>query len=219
MIKTVEIQSLFFYIWHVRAKWYLGILTVILVLSGLREQHTPPNQEIVLQFANETVTLDKVQSAIAEVESQLQNIGVTNIQIGETKNGILKIAYFSDIDIDAIKNELSKEDHLQLKYTNNNQDNHSESPSEQSTNDYDFDVFEIQNNYDVKSEIEGYLIDYKPESDLLVNSNNSNALYNEFAILIKNDADALAYNIYKNVTLVLDHISDKIPEGRAGPTS
>lgn len=202
-----------------KTKWYLGILTVILVLSGLRDQQTQPNQEIVLQFTSELIALDKVKGVIAEVESQLQNLGATNIQIGEAENGILKIVYYSHFDIESIKNKLSKkEDDLQLSYTNNDRNNHSESPSKQSSNDYDFDVFEIQNNYDIKSDIEGYLLDHKSEADLTISSND-NASCNKFTIQIKNDADALAYHSYKNVILALDRISNKIPEVRAGPAS
>lgn len=68
------------------------------------------NQEIVVRFIEDGFSQDKAEQAISEVKSQLQEVGVENIQIRELKDGGLKITYFSDMEVSEIQLVLSGAD-------------------------------------------------------------------------------------------------------------
>ena len=103
-LKTVVIQSLFFYIWRMK-KWYIGTLVVLLAVLGIidREQVTLPNQEIVLQFNDVELASEDTQTTIAIVKEELQNVGVHNFQVKENEKGRLKITYYSEADVIVVK--------------------------------------------------------------------------------------------------------------------
>ena len=93
-----------------KPKWYLStfILIVAFLGAGL-QQFSAPNQEIVLQFEDKAISLVETENAIANIKKQLQDIGVEKIQVYKGANGVLKISYFSEIDVVSIKKIFSKE--------------------------------------------------------------------------------------------------------------
>ncbi|MFK7780742.1 hypothetical protein [Psychroserpens sp.] len=198
-------------------KWYISALVIIIALLGgvaSQEQNQTPNQEIVLQFSNTTVTNDEAQHAIAAVKQQLQTIGVHDINVTDYQDGFLKITYFSDTDVTSIKKLLSNEGSITLE-----RDIPFELPSDKGGIAYNLDVYEIQNGYDDAFHLSGKLgIEHKSDNDRLSNTNpyaNSKRTdYTVFELKIN-----LAYKFHNHIGITIDHISHKIPEVRAGPVS
>ena len=201
-----------------KSKWYISALIIILTLFGAisQQQSTVPNQEIVLQFTNTSITAENTQNTIAIVKKQLQELGVSNIQVKETESGILKITYYSDVDVASIKETFSKENSLILDYTFNNQ---SEKPLKFPFNEnsisYNLDIYEIQNSNDVEWDLNGTsVVELKAESNRFSNP-NIYAFIN--AIEITKSIEKVAYKIHYNIAIAIDNTSHKIPEVRAGP--
>jgi len=202
-------------------KWYISALVVILALLGVISSHDKiitPNQEIVLQFTSETVSSDEAQNAIATVKQQLETVGIHDILVTEYKDGQLKIAYFSTIDIRSVKKLLSKGKVLEL---NDSIIGGSgipfEIPSKDNTIAYNLDVYEIQNGYDTASHLSGKLaVEHKSDNDRLSNANpysystviNYSFLENQIKVTC---------TFCKHSRITTDHKSNKIPEVRAGP--
>ncbi len=201
-----------------KAKWYLGTFIATLILLGASlQQFSVPNQEIVVQFDNEEITLHDTQNTIAIVKKQLQNIGVDKIQIFKGENGKLKITYFSNVDVASIKKILSEEKDLKLSYSSlNPKGEPSQLPSDNNSSKYQLDVFEIQKSNESEGDFNGLVIELLPENERFFNPD----LYFSFKkndVKIKNEIEKLAYKIYSHISIEIDHTSHKIPEVRAGP--
>lgn len=198
-------------------KWYISALVIILALLGgvaTQEQNQAPNQEIVLQFSNATISNDDAQHAIATVKQKLQAIGVHNITVEDFEHGHLKITYFSNTDVASIKKILSQEETLEI-----DNDIPFEVPSHKKDITYNLDVFEIQNGYDQAFHLSGKLgLEHKADNDRFSNTNpyaNTNRLdYSVFELKIN-----VAYRFHTYIGITIDHISHKIPEVRAGPNN
>lgn len=201
-----------------KAKWYLGTFIAVLTLFGASlQQFSVPNQEIVVQFDNEEITLFDTQNTIAIVKKQLQNIGVENIQVYKGDNGKLKITYNSTIDVASIKKILSEEKELKLSYSSLfDKDGSSKLPSDKDSNKYQLDVFEIQKSNDNKEDFNGLVIELLSENDRFFNPDVyfSNIQYQ---VKVKNGIEKVAYVIYSTISIEIDNSSHNIPEVRAGP--
>jgi len=188
---------------------YIGALIIVLTFLGVvyQQQNTLPNQEIILQFTGVKVTSAETQSTIAIVKNQLQNLGANNIQVKETKNGTLKITYYSNTNVINIKKTLSQENKLVLDYATNKES--SELPAENSSIGYYLDVYEIkQGNQTDWNLVENNVLEQKIENDRFFNPN--------FFVLINtkhlNDKDLItkvAYKVRRNVTIAIDNTSHK----------
>lgn len=201
-----------------KSKWYISALILILTLFGAisQQQITVPNQEIVLQFTDASITSKDTQNTIAIVKRQLQDLGVSNIQVKETENGKLKISYYSDTDIASVKERFSKEKNLTLDYTfNNENEDSSKDPFDDKNITYNLDIYEIQNGSDVEWDLNGTsVVELKSESNRFSNP-NIYAFIN--AVEINESIEKVAYKTYYNIAIAIDNTSHKIPEVRAGP--
>ena len=91
-----------------QTKWYLRSFVILVVLIGLTlEQIAQPNQQIVVEFAGDSVSLSSAQNTIAAVTNKLQDIGAKSIKVKQGANGVLTISYYSTIDTEAVKGMLS----------------------------------------------------------------------------------------------------------------
>ncbi len=207
-----------FYIWRMKAKWYISTFIIILTLFGAisQQQITVPNQEIVLQFTNTSITSEETQNTVAIVKKQLQDLGVNNIKIKEEENGKLVITYYSDTDVASIKKTFSKEKNLTLDYAFNNQNQDSSKlPFDKNKINYNLDIYEIQNESDVEWDLNGIsVVELKAESNRFLNL-NIYAFIN--VVEINESIEKVAYKIYYNIAIAIDNTSCKIPEVRAGP--
>ena len=201
------------------SRWYISILIITLTFLGSiasTQQIAAPDQEIVLQFSSINVSAEDTQKAITSVRQQLEIAGVNDIQVQTLEDGQLKISYYSNSDIDSIKDLLSNKCNLELGYVSHD-NNQSTRPSEEKTIAYNFEVYEIQQGDDV-SELEGKLaLETKVEDDRIF---NPNLLVS--AVEIDSDAkeniEKVAYKLSRTVSITIDNNSYKIPEVRAGPT-
>ena len=92
------------------AKWYISTLLLIFAVFGaFQEQVSIPNQEIMLEFVDAKINKQNIDNTIADVRKKLLNVGISNIIIKETKNGTLKISYFSVVEVDNIKEAIIKD--------------------------------------------------------------------------------------------------------------
>ncbi|MFT5215444.1 MAG: hypothetical protein ACI83H_000553 [Glaciecola sp.] len=216
------IQSLFFYIWRMNSRRDIGALIIVLTFLGVvyQQQYTLPNQEIILQFTDVKVTSADTQSTIAIVKKQLQNLGADNIQVVETKEGTLKITYYSASNVTNIKRNLSEENKLVIDCNLSNQDNEESSfPKENSSISYNLDVYEIQNGSEADwNLVENNVLELKFDNERFFNPN-----FFMSAIDIndreKENIVKVAYKIRRNIALAIDNTSHNIPEVRAGPVS
>ena len=200
-----------------KLKWYFSTLIVTVALFfGVvsQHQHAVPNQEIVLQLSGDGYAQDTAEQAISVVTEHLQSIGAENIQVNKDDAGVLKITYYCDSDIASIKRILSEEDALAF---DNAASKHKESPSEKHKTTYNFDVFEIQNGFDIAFNHAGKVaVELKASSHHFSNLNDYPfAAYLTDAIEVP--SIKVAYKFYKDIALAIDHNSEKIPEVRAGP--
>ena len=201
-----------------KPKWYLSIFVLIVAFLGAGlQQFSAPNQEIVLQFEDKEISLVKTENAIANIKKQLQDIGVKKIQVYKGANGVLKISYFSEIDVVSIKKIFSKEKALKLSYSLLDfEEGSTKMPSKNKSNTYQLDVFEIQKSNGNEGDSNGLVVELLPENDRSFNPDvYYSALLQE--LRFKNKIEKVAYIIYSNRFIEIDNSSYNTPEVRAGP--
>jgi len=201
-------------------KGYLSTLIIILALFGISWEPTDvANQEIVVQFDDGEVTFNEAQNALATVKHQLQLIGVKNIKVVEAVEGQLKITYYSNVDVASVKQLLSESEELTIGTVSYNEDkNHPEFPSDNDSGNYELNICEIHKFVDFEVDINGYILEPTPVLDGTVNpviyfgltENNSHEI---------DRIDAIAYQLFSHIALLIDTSSYTFPEVRAGPLS
>jgi hypothetical protein len=200
------------------SRWYISILIITLTFLGSiasTQQVASPNQEIVLQFSSENVSPQDTLNAITSVKQQLEFAGVNAIKVQTLQGGQLKITYFSNSDVEDIKTLLSKECALDLGYVSQG-NNQSNTPSEEKSIKYNFDVYEIQQADNI-SDLEGKLaLEPKAENDRIFNPNVLISA-KEIDIDAKENIEKIAYKLSRTIAIAIDNHSYKTPEVRAGP--
>ncbi|WP_299442281.1 hypothetical protein [uncultured Aquimarina sp.] len=205
-----------------KKEWYFRILiTAFALLVVMQQQTVVPNQEIVLEFTDIEVTSLEAQNALSIVKKQLESIGVKNTRISEElHNGKLKIAYYSDADVESIKRILSEEQHVSLDhvfYDQNTTDN--QLPLDKNPTNYNLDVYKIHKSTDIDTDFNGiYVLEIKQEQDRASGS----YAYSFVAENNTNNTDGLvnvAQKVNRSIVIAIDNTSYKIPEVRAGPIS
>jgi hypothetical protein len=208
----------FFYIWRMKPKWYLNtFILIIAFLGAVLQQFSVPNQEIVLQFEGHEISLDETENAIADVKKLLQDIGIKKIKVYKGANGVLKISYFSQVDVVSIKKIFSKEKALKLSYSSLDfGENPFKVPTKKKSIAYQLDVFEIQKSKENALDSNGLVIESSPEND---RSFNLDIYYPDLSkeLRLKNRIEKVAYNIFGNKSIEIDNASHNIPKVRAGP--
>ena len=208
----------FFYIWRMKPKWYLNtFILIIAFLGAVLQQFSVPNQEIVLQFEDQEISLGETENTIADIKKLLQDIGIQKIQVYKGANGVLKISYFSEVDVVSIKKIFSKEKALRLSYSSLDFDKDpSKVPAKNKSNTYQLDVYEIQKSKGNALDSNGLVIKSSPEND---RSFNLDVYYPDLLkeLRLKNKIEKVAYIIYSNKSIEIDNASHNIPEVRAGP--
>ncbi|MCB0464749.1 MAG: hypothetical protein KDC78_03595 [Aequorivita sp.] len=201
-------------------KWYIPVIIIVLAFFGIsKEQSTLPNQEIVIQFDTNSVSSDEAQLAVSKITNQLKAIGVADVQVSELLDGKLKVTYYSTIDVAVIKNLFYKQNKLQLDDTAfNEKDNSSKIPFSTDSNTYKLDVIKIQKDYGSDLGLHGLPVALKSVKDQYLNQIVSLAA-GDSNFSLKQNFEYVAYKNYRNVSLLIDTTSHKIPEVRAGPLS
>lgn len=208
----LEAKSDLFHIFGaMSAKWYISTLFLIFTYFGIfHEQVSVPNQEIVLEFVDTEVNQQGIENTINDVREKLLEIGVSNIKIQETKDGTLKISYYSDAHINNIKEALLDENQLVVDQNSEDQENN------QSSVEYKIDVYEITDQNDISKRNNKLVFENKYHSDRFTNDHNYSSIKSVKASR-GNQNFKTSYRAYKNNPFVKDYTSHKDPEVRAGP--
>ncbi|GAB1855792.1 hypothetical protein MHTCC0001_06260 [Flavobacteriaceae bacterium MHTCC 0001] len=201
-----------------KVKQYIFPLLVILAFLGIahQQQATSPNQEIVLQFKADAVKANDVKAAINLVENQLQLIGVNSFKISHHDNGTLKISYYTNTDVVAIKRLLLQSVKVELNIPVDKQDP-LELPSEDDAIAYNIDVFEIDNGINSNSGFDGIIVeDYHNKADRFSKPKDFGS-YNITQIVLGLVNSPSKLQFPSTPEIALQQSLHKIPEVRAGP--
>ena len=196
-------------------KWYLSTLLVLFIFLGTIQENKPvPNQEIVLEFTNSTINELEKENAIIDLKNRLEIAGASNIQIQKSKNGNLKIAYYSLEHVSNIKDALS----IKGDVSNNVskfpiEDN--EYPAEK-TAKFNIDVYEIDASSYSSNFNGNSILEIKYDSDRFTTSQN-HASSAKLALLTSKKTYKLKSKFYNAHQIVKNSTSHNIPEVRAGP--
>lgn len=209
---------IFCYIWRMKTKLHFGILIILMTFLG-RYIETPvvPNQQIVIEFSDSEITENETQKTIDAIQSKLQLIGVSDIQVRQDEEGHLKITYYSKADVAQIEDVLSSAQGLKLTH-NSNKENSSGLPKEKSLKDYEINISEIQSSNDTNWDFEDvYVLELNHKSDRFnkVKDNNSSVKFN---LELLNDLTKVKVKTINNIAMAIDSPFYKIPDVRAGPT-
>jgi preprotein translocase subunit SecD len=193
-------------------RWYISILLLLFIYVGaFHEQVSAPNQEIVLEFSNESVDQNEVSNTIADLREKLQELGVSNIKIQITEQSTLKISYYSDLHIDRVKEVLLDESQFALNQTSNNKEDE-KVPSF----DYKIDVYELTDSSDISKRNNELILDLKYTTDRFTTPNHW-VCVKSLRLEKANQLFRTALRTYKNNPFTKDHTSYQEPEVRAGP--
>ena len=200
-----------------QTKWYLRSFVILVVLIGLTlEQIAQPNQQIVVEFAGDSISLSNAQNTIAAVTNKLQAIGAKSIKVKQGANGVLTISYYSTIDTEAVKGMLSSNKEVLEGVASNDSSPKNQAPPFDTSSVYKLDVYEIQQQYDIKPDLNGLVLTFEGKTHRYFIAKvygaiggNQNAQQNKITTvsLIAQGA----------VSLLLTDFSYKIPQVRAGP--
>lgn len=199
-------------------KKYIGLIAVIIALLGVANQQNVEvhNQEIVLQY-NETNASDvDSQRTISILKRELAQLGVTKFKVIENDGGRLKITYYSNTDVAAVKRVLLKKIRDEL-HPLNDKGLPFQFPVDGDTVAYNLDVNEIKNGNETDSGLNGIVVlELKPKTDRFsVPKTVASPFYQHSEK--ETVSSRVAFNLHKNTIHALNNALQQIPEVRAGP--
>ena len=200
-----------------QTKWYLRSFVILVVLIGLTlEQIAQPNQQIVVEFAGDSVSLSSAQNTIAAVTNKLQDIGAKSIKVKQGANGVLTISYYSTIDTEAVKGMLSSNKEVLEEVASNDSSPKNQAPPFDTSSVYKLDVYEIQQQYDIKPDLNGLVLTFEGKTHRYFIAKVYGAIGGN-QIAQQNKITTVSFIAQGAVSLVLTDFSYKIPQVRAGP--
>ena len=200
-----------------QTKWYLRSFVILVVLIGLTiEQITQPNQQIVVEFAGDSISLSNAQNTIAAVTNKLQAIGAKSINVKQGANGVLTISYYSTIDTEAVKGMLSSNKEVLEGVASNDSFPKNQAPPFDTSSVYKLDVYEIQQQYDIKPDLNGLVLTFEGKTHRYFIAKVYGAIGGN-QIAQQNKITTVSFIAQGAVSLVLTDFSYKIPQVRAGP--
>ena len=200
-----------------QTKWYLRSFVILVVLIGLTlEQIAQPNQQIVVEFAGDSISLSNAQNTIAAVTNKLQAIGAKSIKVKQGANGVLTISYYSTIDTEAVKGMLSSNKEVLEGVASNYSSPKNQAPPFDTSSVYKLDVYEIQQQYDIKPDLNGLVLTFEGKTHRYFIAKVYGAIGGN-QIAQQNKITTLSFIAQGAVSLVLTDFSYKIPQVRAGP--
>ena len=200
-----------------QTKWYLRSFVILVVLIGLTlEQIAQPNQQIVVEFAGDSISLSNAQNTIAAVTNKLQAIGAKSIKVKQGANGVLTISYYSTIDTEAVKGMLSSNKEVLEGVASNDSSPKNQAPPFYTSSVYKLDVYEIQQQYDIKPDLNGLVLTFEGKTHRYFIAKVYGAIGGN-QIAQQNKITTVSFIAQGAVSLVLTDFSYKIPQVRAGP--
>ena len=200
-----------------QTKWYLRSFVILVVLIGLTlEQIAQPNQQIVVEFAGDSISLYNAQNTIAAVTNKLHDIGAKSIKVKQSANGVLTISYYSTIDTEAVKGMLSSNKEVLEGVASNDSSPKNQAPPFDTSSVYKLDVYEIQQQYDIKPDLNGLVLTFEGKTHRYFIAKVYGAIGGN-QIAQQNKITTVSFIAQGAVSLVLTDFSYKIPQVRAGP--
>ena len=200
-----------------QTKWYLRSFVILVVLVGLTlEQIAQPNQQIVVEFAGDSISLSSAQNTIAAVTNKLQDIGAKSIKVKQGANGVLTISYYSTIDTEAVKGMLSSNKEALEGVASNHSSPKNQAPPFDTSSVYKLDVYEIQQQYDIKPDLNGLVLTFEGKTHRYFIAKVYGAIGGN-QIAQQNKITTVSLIAQGAVSLLLTEFSYKIPQVRAGP--
>ena len=200
-----------------QTKWYLRSFVILVVLVGLTlEQIAQPNQQIVVEFAGDSISLSNAQKTLAAVTNKLQAIGAKSIKVKQSANGVLTISYYSTIDTEAVKGMLSSNKEVFEGVASNHSFPKNQAPPFDTSSVYKLDVYEIQQQYDIKPDLNGLVLTFEGKTHRYFIAKVYGAIGGN-QIAQQNKITTVSFIAQGAVSLVLTDFSYKIPQVRAGP--
>jgi hypothetical protein len=200
-----------------QTKWYLRSFVILVVLIGLTlEQIAQPNQQIVVEFAGDSISLSNAQNTIAAVTNKLHDIGAKSIKVKQGANGVLTISYYSTIDTEAVKGMLSSNKEVLEGVASNDSSPKNQAPPFDTSSVYKLDVYEIQQQYDIKPDLNGLVLTFEGKTHRYFIAKVYGAIGGN-QIAQQNKITTVSFIAQGAVSLVLTDFSYKIPQVRAGP--
>ena len=196
---------------NVKPHIYIFILILTFLGVASQQQESVVNQELVLHFEDVLITSQEAQSTISTVKDELELLGVDNIQVKSENQGKLIITYYSHVDVVSLKKILSEKQNLKLQYPQDNQ----QIPSGDKQIGYDFDIYEINNGYDLDSSFDRCILVEKSHSERYI---DPNTFLTTTIINVRNDNTLKeTLHIWKYIETSISNLSYAFPEVRAGP--
>ena len=200
-----------------QTKWYLRSFVILVVLIGLTlEQIAQPNQQIVVEFAGDSVSLSSAQNTIAAVTNKLQAIGAKSIKVKQGANGVLTISYYSTIDTEAVKGMLSSKKEVLEEVASGSSSPKNQAPPLDTSSNYKLDVYEIHQQYDIAPDLNGLVLTFEGKTHRYFIAKVYGAIGGN-QIAQQNKITTVSFIAQGAVSLVLTDFSYKIPQVRAGP--
>ena len=200
-----------------QTKWYLRSFLILVALIGLTlEQITQPNQQIVVEFAVDTISLASAQRTIATVTNELKAIGAQSIKVQQGANGDVTISYYSTIDTQSIKGMLSSKKELLDGFASGGSTPINQSPPFDTRSVYKFDVYEIQKQSDIEPDLNGLVFTFEGKTHRYYIAKVYGAIDGN-QIAEQNKITEISFIAQGAVSIGLTEFSYKIPQVRAGP--
>jgi hypothetical protein len=200
-----------------QTKWYLRSFVILVVLVGLTlEQIAQPNQQIVVEFAGDSISLSNAQKTLAAVTNKLQAIGAKSIKVEQSANGVLTISYYSTIDTEAVKGMLSSNKEALEGVASDSSFPNKQVPPFDTSSVYKLDVYEIQQQYDIKPDLNGLVLTFEGKTHRYFIAKVYGAIGGN-QIAQQNKITTVSLIAQGAVSLLLTEFSYKIPQVRAGP--
>lgn len=201
-------------------RWYITGLIVAFALYGigLEQSAYDPNQEIVVRFNAHSITASDAQDAISEITGQLKAIGVEYVQVSEIVDGKVSVSYYSTIDVEVIKNLLSRQNSLSLNHTAfNNTAVPTKTPFGDS-HSYKLEILKISTDTSVDLGFHGLVVEVKSAADQFLKPKLSTG-FSEIHFNPKDNFEAQKSPVCAHLIVLIDRATYKIPQVRAGPVS
>ena len=200
-----------------QTKWYLRFFVILVVLIGLTlEQIAQPNQQIVVEFAGDSISLYNAQNTIAAVTNKLHDIGAKSIKVKQSANGVLTISYYSTIDTEAVKGMLSSNKEVLEGVASDSSSTKNQATPFDTSSVYKLDVYEIQQQYDIKPDLNGLVLTFEGKTHRYFIAKVYGAIGGN-QIAQQNKITTVSLIAQGAVSLLLTEFSYKIPQVRAGP--
>ena len=86
---------------------FFGLLIALVVIRLGVHQNNAPNQEVVVQFAGQSVDTEQVENVVSLIKTQLEGLGVDQLSVIPSEEGRFIITYHSDHSAEAVKHSLA----------------------------------------------------------------------------------------------------------------